>query len=296
MSELGVAIPFYSGLAYLRRAIQSLLGQSTERWRAIVVDDAGPDSEARDVVREFADSRICYVRNESNLGLARNWNLCLELVDAELVTLLHADDELSDNYVQTVLDAHLRHPEAAAVHTRAIVIGSRSTPIFSFPDVVKEFIAPRGRGAQITTGDAGLATVLQGQFIFCPALSYKTRLLPDVPFDEAWRQVLDLDLIARLLFDGQEIVGVPARAYRYRRHRASQTTLLTSSRERFREEFALYSAIAQRAAAMHWERSAVVARRARIVRAHVFYRALGCALRGHVQETRSTVALLGARR
>ncbi len=296
MSELGVAIPFYSGLGYLRRAIQSLLDQSTDRWRAIVVDDAGPASEARHVVREFGDPRISYVRNESNLGPARNWNLCLQLVDAELVTLLHADDELSDNYVQTVLDAHLRHSDAVAVHTRAIVIGSRSTPIFSFPDVVKEFIAPRGRSEQITVGDEGLATVLRGQFIFCPALSYKRSLLPDKPFDQAWRQVLDLDLIARLLFDGREIVGSPARAYRYRRHRASQTALLTSSRDRFREEFALYNKIAQRSEAMGWQRSATVARRARILRAHVIYRALGCALRGRVREGQSTIALLGARR
>jgi GT2 family glycosyltransferase len=295
VSELGFAIPFYSGLGYLGRAIQSLRAQSTHRWRAVVVDDAGPDPEACELVHDFADPRVRYVRNDANLGLAKNWNRCLELVGTDLVTLLHSDDELGADYAETVLDAHRRHPGAVAVHTRATIIGSTGRRIFSLPDFAKRFTGPsRGRD-HITTGDEGLATVLRGQFIFCPALSYKTHLLPDQPFDSVWQQVLDLDLIARLLFEGQRIVGVPPRAYRYRRHPASQTALLTSSRDRFREEFALYDQIARRAEAQGWGRSATVAERARIVRAHLVYRALGSALRGRGREAQSTMSLLRAR-
>jgi GT2 family glycosyltransferase len=295
VSELGFAIPFYSGLEYLGRALQSLRTQSTSRWRAVVVDDAGPDPGACELVHELADPRIRYVRNDTNLGLANNWNRCLELAEADLVTLLHSDDELSGDYAEAVLDAHREHPEAVAVHTGATIIGPTSRPIFSFPDFVKRFTGPSRRSENITAGDEGLATVLRGQFIFCPALSYKTRLLPDRPFDSAWHQVLDLDLIARLLFEGQRIVGVPSRAYRYRRHPASQTALLTSSRDRFREEFALYNQIARHAEARGWRRSATVAGHARIVRTHLVYRALGSVLRGRVREARSTVSLLRAR-
>ena len=295
MRELGFAIPFYSGLGYLGRALQSLRAQSTRRWRAVVVDDAGPDPGACELVHDLADPRIRYVRNDVNLGLAKNWNRCLELVDADLVTLLHSDDELCGDYAETVLDAHHRHPDAVAVHTGATIIGSTSRRIFSLPDFVKGFTGPSRRRENVTAGDEGLATVLRGQFIFCPALSYKTQLLPDEPFDSGWQQVLDLDLIARLLFEGQRIVGVPPRAYRYRRHPASQTALLTSSRDRFREEFALYDQIARRAEARGWGRSATVARHARIVRAHLVYRALESALRGRVREAQSTVSLLRAR-
>jgi len=295
VSELGFAIPFYSGLEYLGRAIQSLRAQSTSRWRAVVVDDAGPEPGACELVRAFADRRIHCVRNDTNLGLAANWNRCLELANADLVTLLHSDDELSEHYAEAVLDAHRQHPGAVAVHTGATIIGSTSRPIFSLPDFVKRFTGPSRRSENVTAGDEGLATVLRGQFIFCPALSYKTRLLPAQPFDSAWQQVLDLDLIARLLFDGQRIVGVPSRAYRYRRHPTSQTALLTSSRARFREEFALYDQIARRAETRGWERSTTVAGHARIVRAHLVYRALGSVVRGRVREAQSTLSLLRAR-
>ena len=272
MTELGVVIPFYSGLPYLQRAIESLLAQSVSDWTAIVVDDAGPEPEAADLVRTVDDPRLRYVRNPTNLGLAGNWNAALELIDAELVTIFHADDELDPSYLAVVHDAHRRHPGAVAVHTRARIIGADGSARFSFPDAMKNVTGPRARGETLTAGDEGLAVVVRGQFIFCPALSYKRSLLPSPPFDPTWKQVLDLDLIARLVFDGHEIVGVPDRAYRYRRHSASQTALMTSSHDRFVEEFAVYGEIARRATAVGWSRTAAVAGRARIVRAHVLYR------------------------
>ena len=292
MSELGFAIPFYSGVPYLQRALQSLLGQSTPAWRAVVVDDAGPEPDAAAVVRALGDPRVSYTRNDTNLGLAQNWNRCFDLVRAEFVTLLHGDDELGSDYAATVLDAHRRYPDAVAVHTAARVIGATGAPVFSFPDFVKRFTGPRRRGETITVGDRGLAVLLRGQFIFCPALSYKARMLPSQPFDPSWRQVLDLDLIARLLFADHRIVGVPAAAYRYRRHGWSQTAQLTASRERFREEFALYGQVARRADHAGWSRSAAVARRARIIRAHAAYRTLASLLRGDLQEARSTAPLV----
>ena len=295
MSELGIAIPFFSGLGYLRRALESLLAQSTDSWRAVVVDDAGPDPQSGDLVRDFGDTRIRYVRNDENLGLAENWNLCLELASTDLVTLFHADDELGRDYVETILAVHQQNPDAVAVYTAAEVIGPDSARMFSFPDAMKRFTGFRRGSRFVTVGDNGLAAMLRGQFIFCPALSYKRHLLPSRPFDAEWRQVLDLDLIARLLFDGHRIVGVPDRAYRYRRHSESQTALLTSTCQRFREELDLYDEITKRAEERGWPRSAAVARRARIVRAHVLYRVLLSALRGDLNESRVTASLLRTR-
>jgi GT2 family glycosyltransferase len=295
VSELGAVIPFYAGLPYLRRAVESLLAQSVEDWQAVVVDDAGPEPEAGDFVRSVDDRRLRYVRNPANLGLAGNWNAALGEVDAELVTIFHADDELEPRYLELVRDAHHRHPEAVAVHTRARIIGDDNRGRFSFPDAMKRVTGPRNGGEVMTAGDEGLAVVVRGQFIFCPALSYKRSLLPSPPFDPRWRQVLDLDLIARLLLDGHRIVGVPDRAYRYRRHSESQTAIMTSSHDRFVEEFALYRSIAQRARAAGWSRTAGVAGRARVVRAHVLYRALGQLVRGRLRTARSTAALLRGR-
>jgi glycosyltransferase involved in cell wall biosynthesis len=293
MTDLTIAIPFFAHAGYLRAALDSVVAQTSSSWTAIVVDDAGPEPAARDVVGSYDDRRISYVRNERNLGLAGNWNRCLQLAPSELVCLFHADDALAPDYVALVVEAHQRHPDAAAVYTRASVIGPTGRPIFSVPDVVKgvSYRMPRN-GDAILEGEDALIGILRGQHIFCPSLSFKKRALGPEPFAEQWRQVLDLDLLARLLFDGHQIVGLRREAYRYRRHASNETARLTHSLERFEEEFSIYSQIGARAAATGWPRAAAVARRHRIIRAHLWYRAALSMLSRDRSTARACVGLL----
>jgi glycosyltransferase involved in cell wall biosynthesis len=288
---LTLAIPFYANTDLLAAALASVVAQDTDEWEAVVVDD-GPDSDARDVVARVGGDRIRYVRNPANLGLAGNWNRCLELAETELVTLFHADDELRSDYVRRVLEVHRGAPDAAAVFTGATVIGPTGTPIFSFPDEVKRFTRPRAHGDRVdVVGEAGLVSLLRGQHIFCPSLAYRRGHLPQPAFDARWLQVTDLDLLARLLIDGARVVGTTEVAYRYRRHDANQTALLTASLDRFDEEFAIYDEIATRARARGWTRAAATADRARIIRLHAAYQALRSALRRDTRQARACLAL-----
>ena len=118
--RLTFAIPFYRNVEFLRHAIDSVLAQTTSDWSVIVCDDAGPEPEAAEVVRGYADERIANTRNAENLGIGGNWNLCLELATTELVTLLHADDELLPGLRGRGRPrAHEEFPGAVAVYPRA---------------------------------------------------------------------------------------------------------------------------------------------------------------------------------
>src|SRR4051812_10332837 len=101
---LTIAIPFYKGHDYLRRAIESVLRQSSPDWRLVVCDD-GPEPGTAELVAGFDDPRIRYEQNARNLGMAGNWNRCLDLATTDLVNLLHNDDELLPNYVAEMLAA-----------------------------------------------------------------------------------------------------------------------------------------------------------------------------------------------
>ena len=85
---------------------------------------------------------VRYERNAVNLGLAGNWNHCLAVASTDLVTLLHADDELLPGYVAAVLGGHERHPSAAAVFPSATVIGPLRGQVVA-PDLAKRVIARR---------------------------------------------------------------------------------------------------------------------------------------------------------
>ena len=102
----------------------SLVAQADTDWTAIVIDDASPENGARALVEALGDSRVTYTRNETNLGLAANFNRCLELGRqvGDVVTIFHADDIMEPGYVGAIRAAHLVLPTAACVAPRVTVI------------------------------------------------------------------------------------------------------------------------------------------------------------------------------
>lgn len=272
-ARITYAIPYYSGLGYLRMALQSLIGQENKHWLAIVLDDRGGE-DAEETVRSFNDDRISYVRNETNLGLSGNWNKALSLATTELVTLFHSDDELESNYTDLILGLMARYPEAVAGHCRARVIGPTGKALWSLPDEVKKIIRPKGIDDIVTQGEEGLLSLVKGAWIFCPTLCYRKSLLPSGGFSSTWKFVLDVDLTSRILFDGGVVVGTPTVGYRYRRHLTNQTALLTESNIRFQEEIDHLNQVSLRSSEIGWKRVQRSANRKVIVRLHMLYQAL----------------------
>lgn len=103
-AELTIAIPVYNRTTFLREAIDSALQQDTDRvYDIIVVDNASEDDAVQQIVFSYPQDRIVYFRNDENIGMTGNWNRCYELAKTKWVTLLHDDDRLKPNYVETVL-------------------------------------------------------------------------------------------------------------------------------------------------------------------------------------------------
>jgi glycosyltransferase involved in cell wall biosynthesis len=267
------AVPFYRGTDYLERAVRSAAAQTAPDWRLVVADDS-PDGSGAAVVERVGDARVRYSRNARTLGMAGNWNRCLDLVDTPLVTLLHADDELLPNYAAVMTAGAASHSDAAALYCRAVVVGPTGAPVFSLADRVKDFIAPRAAGPTRLAGPAGVAALLRGNFIMCPTVCYRTDRLRGRRFDPRWRFVLDLDFFTRLLTDGDAIVGLPDAAYAYRRHAGNATAEYTETLLRFEEEAALYDELAAEARrrGRGWEAVGRVGRGKRILRLHLLYR------------------------
>jgi glycosyltransferase involved in cell wall biosynthesis len=256
-----VAIPFFSNLDYLGVALQSLVAQTDAIWTAIVVDDASPEVGAEQVVAALGDSRFRYVRNERNLGVAANFNRCLELgaVDAEIVTVFHADDQFEPGYVAAMRAAHAAFPNATCVAPQVTVIDEEGRPTRTLADSVKHALWP----SQLPTtlvGDRGLARLMCGLFFYCPSVSYRVSLLPALRFDERWRQVMDLDFYSRILLGDGSIALVPDLAYRYRRHKDTMTAQNSRSLVRLEEEVAVSREVSDTARTIGWRRSARTAR------------------------------------
>lgn len=269
--EITFAIPFYSGLHYLEAAIRSVLSQANGSWRLVVCDDCGPDPGSEELVRSFQDGRITYSRNRENLGLAGNWNRCLELADTDFITLLHQDDELLPNYVDLMVDAAAGFPEAVAICCKAETIDASGKKAMTIPDLVKHRLSPAGSAPHVLSGEPGLISLLKGNFVVCPSLCYRRSPLDTRRFDPDWGHVMDLALTTEMLLSGQSLVYLPVMGYRYRRHVDSASTKNTRSLLRFRELFRLYERRAGEAGEHGWKQACLVAERSRIVRLNLLY-------------------------
>ncbi len=271
-ARITFAIPFHRGLAYLREAIESVRAQHCAAWQCLVLDDRGETAGVAELVASFGDARIAYHDNETTLGIAGNWNRALDLAKTELVTLLHADDRLLPDYCDVIFALADAHPRAVAVCCDAEIIDARGRARFSLADAVKRRLVPPGEPWRIA-GEPGLRALARGDFVMCPTLAWRREQLGARRFDPAWKQVQDLELLARLLLDGEEIAGTRRRAYAYRRHSASATALQTEDLSRFEEEFAVMDRIASRARELDFREAARVAERKTIVRLHLAVRA-----------------------
>lgn len=88
---VSVVMPVYNGARYIKRAIDSALGQETP-VEVLVIDDQSTDglSEALDAYR--GDSRVKWLQNTERLGVAGSRNRGVREASGEYIAFLDADD------------------------------------------------------------------------------------------------------------------------------------------------------------------------------------------------------------
>ena len=293
--EYFVAVPFYSNLEYLRQTLASVIAQTDQRWRAIVVDDSPHEQGVHALVRSFDDSRLSSIRNPRNLGVAGSFNMCFDIAiqhGAELAMILHADDLLEPQYIATIRAAHRASPDATCVAPRVTVIGPDGRPRRTVPDTVKAWLWPRHVAA--LSGERGLQLLLRGQFFYCPAVSYRMAKVTELGapvWTERWTQVMDLDLYARIIVAGGSIALEPSTVFRYRRHEQSMTQVSSKTMVRTVEESEICRTLAAQASALGWRRAARAGQVRVTVRLQALMRVGMLAARGKLRAAGRALAL-----
>lgn len=125
---MSVCIPSYNRAQYLPAAIESVLSQEFEDFELVISDDAS-DDETPAVCGRYSDSRVRFVASPRRLGLAGNYNRCVELAHGDYVVLLHSDDALRPEYLKraaAVLDAH---EDVGLVHCATQHIDEAGNPL-----------------------------------------------------------------------------------------------------------------------------------------------------------------------
>lgn len=119
-----VIATFQSRRDHLSAAITSALGQT---WRSIevIVSDDSPGDALRDFVAGFRDPRLRYRHNSPPHGVARNHWVSFREARGEYLAVLNHDDWLAPTFVEQLLQALQRQPEAVLAFCDHWVIDTR---------------------------------------------------------------------------------------------------------------------------------------------------------------------------
>lgn len=92
MNDLvSIITPSYNCAKYIGETIESVLAQTYTNWEMIIIDDCSTDNTA-EVIANYNDPRIHYLKNKKNSGAALSRNYALREAKGRWMAFLDSDD------------------------------------------------------------------------------------------------------------------------------------------------------------------------------------------------------------
>jgi glycosyltransferase involved in cell wall biosynthesis len=103
--KVSVGMPVYNGERWLRATIDSILGQTYQDFELIISDNASTD-KTEEICRAYAavDKRIRYYRNQTNIGIAKNYNILLSYARGEYFKWASGNDICKPEFVEKCVE------------------------------------------------------------------------------------------------------------------------------------------------------------------------------------------------
>lgn len=215
---ISVVMPAYQAEKFIRAAIASVQTQSYENWELLVIDDGSKDATV-EIVEAMAkdDSRICLLRNEQNMGVAKTRNRGIELARGEYVALLDSDDLWMPEKLEKQL-ALAQEEDAQVVYCSYAMIDEQDQKKH------EPFLVPP---------KTDYKKMLISSVISCSTVLLEAETAKAYKFDEAYYHE-DYVLWMQLLKDGKRAVGNEEVLASYRIRETSRSSdKLSSAKKRW---------------------------------------------------------------
>jgi glycosyltransferase involved in cell wall biosynthesis len=214
MAIVDVMIPAFNAAKYLPIAIESVISQTFDDWRILIVDDGSTDNTS-EIIVSFVDrlgSKIRYIKQE-NRGVSAARNTVLRASTAEYIALLDADDVWLPCRLSESLKVLAERPQAGISYG------------------LIQSIDPEGRLGSSWAGNLAHAEGHIAPYIYMravelpsPTITVRRKCIDEVGiFDESLRVTEDRDLWLRIALR-HEVAFVPKILAHYRMSPSSLST------------------------------------------------------------------------
>lgn len=216
--KVSILIPVYNGEPFLAECLDSVLAQDFADLEILIADDGSSDGSVALLERYAAkDGRLRWWKNPHNLGLAGNFNGCLQAAHGEYIKFVLQDDKLlSPAMVRIMAETLDRHAEVSLVASASQLLDAHSRVT-----EVRDYFKPG-----VHVGRQVIMRCLEqpGNLIGEPTLVMFRRGQAIRGFNRQLPQLLDLDMWFHLLEQGDfAYLAEPMAAFR--KHAAQQTNV-----------------------------------------------------------------------
>ena len=209
-----------------------------------------------------------YVKNNERLGIGENFNKSIALSIGEYTQICGSDDIFLDNPLKDFDKEMLSDLAIAAIGLDIEIINENGKIIGTIPDLVKRILRPPLKKTTIFPNNKMFSNLMLGDWLYFPAILWKTKTLKQFKFDGDFHTAMDLDVFIRLLNNDQKIAFIKSKVLGYRRHSQSASSLYAKSTGRFDEEFLCHKNALEIARRKNWKTGAFRAQLALTVRLH----------------------------
>jgi glycosyltransferase involved in cell wall biosynthesis len=197
-TKVSVCIPTYNYARYLPEAIESVLSQNYPNFELIIIDDCSQDNTT-EIVMSYAahDSRIIFKRNSVNVGMAKNWNLCMQDASGDYIKFLFGDDLLCSPDALTKMAGMLdSNNEIALVASARKIINENSAVIKELAHFQHKIVIEGAKAISMCLWE-------QKNLIGEPSAVMFRKASAARGFDARYRQLIDLEMWFHLLEQGK---------------------------------------------------------------------------------------------
>ena len=263
---LHVMIPAYGRSPYIRQTLESAVKHLPLEVPITVIEDPSNESNIENLVKEF--SRVQYLKNNERLGIGGNFNKSIELSTGVFTQICGSDDIFLNNPLKDFDTEKLSQSGIAAIGLDVEVINENGKIVKTIPDLVKKVLRPSLKKITVFKNNKIFSNLMLGDWLYFPAILWKTETLKQTKFDGNFHTAMDLDVFIRLLSSDQKMAFIKSKALGYRRHSQSASSLYAKSIGRFDEEFLCHKNALEIARRKNWKTGAILAQLALTVRLH----------------------------
>ncbi|MEL6230990.1 MAG: glycosyltransferase family 2 protein [Cyanobacteria bacterium J06627_3] len=222
MPKVSICIPTYNRAHILPYAVHSVLNQTYDDFELLICDDASPDHTA-EVVAQWDDPRINYIRHPQNIKRSRNMRSGYDAAKGKYFIKFDDDDALTSTFLERTVGVMETQPNVDFVCTDHWVINAHNERDEA-ATATNSAKWGKDRLSEAVISDL-LKETFVNQSLQVGSTLFRNDCLKEVDFMRFEADGCeDFDLLVRLAAAGKTGYFIPERLMEYRFH-GGQTSL-----------------------------------------------------------------------